>query len=174
MISIVPMNRDNAYDYAKVSSKSWLESYKDILDIKYLESINTEDYLNNQKDRLIERLNDGSNRYLLKEDDRYVGIFRIRPTKYSDYSDCIELGALYILDSVKGKGYGKYIFNYVVDSIKSKYNKLIIGCLEDNPTNNFYKHMGCIFKFKNPILINEKNLFENVYIYEIGDKDEII
>ena len=174
MISIVPMDKDNAMDYAKVSSKSWLESYKDIIDINYLESINTEEYFNKQTDKLIGLLNDGSERYLLKEDDKYVGIFRIRPTKYSDYSDCIELGALYLLDEVKGKGYGKYIFNYVINSIKSKYNRLIIGCLEDNPTNDFYKHMGCTYIFKNPLLINGENYYENVYIYEIGDSDEVI
>ena len=168
------MDKDNAMDYAKVSSKSWLESYKDIIDINYLESINTEEYFNKQTDKLIGLLNDGSERYLLKEDDKYVGIFRIRPTKYSDYSDCIELGALYLLDEVKGKGYGKYIFNYVINSIKSKYNRLIIGCLEDNPTNTFYKHMGCTYMFKNPLLINGENYFENVYIYEIGDSDEVI
>lgn len=173
MINVIPMDKDNAINYAEVSSKCWLESYKDILDINYLKSINTKEYLDVQKKKLIERLDDGSKRYLLKEDGRFVGIFRIRPTKYSDYSDCIELGALYLLDEVKGKGYGKYIFNYVLDTIRSEYNRLIIGCLEDNPTNDFYKHMGCIFKFKSPILINEDNYFENVYIYEIGDEDEI-
>ena len=168
------MDKDNAYDYATVSSKCWLESYKNIIDLNYLESINTEEYLTNQKEKLIGLLNDGSNRYLLKVDNKYVGIFRIRPTKYSDYSNCIELGALYILDEVKGMGYGKYIFNYVLDKVKYKYNRLIIGCLEDNPTNDFYKHMGCVFQFKNPLLINGENYNENVYIYEIGDKDEII
>ena len=172
MIEIIEMDKDNAIEYAKVSSKSWLESYKDIIDLDYLKSINTVEYFSNQEKNLINRLNDGSKRYLIKEDKNYVGIFRIRPTKYAGYEDSIELGALYLLNSVKGKGYGRTIFNFVIDKVKDNYNKIIIGCLEDNHTNSFYINMGCRFIFKIPIIIGNKELMENVYLYDIGGKNE--
>ena len=37
------LNIDNAYDYALVNSRAWLESYKGIIDDEYLKKINTKE-----------------------------------------------------------------------------------------------------------------------------------
>ena len=46
------------------------------------------------------------------------------------------------------------------------YDKMIVGCLEENSSNNFYIHMGGVFVKKNPIKIGEQDLNENIYIFE--------
>ena len=46
------------------------------------------------------------------------------------------------------------------------YHKLIVGCLESNSSNDFYKYMGCQFKKKVKVTIGKQQLNENVYIIE--------
>lgn len=91
----------------------------------------------------------------------------MRKTKYDNYSQCGELGALYLLDSVKGKGFGKVLFDKAINELKNMgYNKMIIGCLSENPSNDFYKHMGGEFVDTNPLTLpNGQELMENLYYY---------
>ena len=168
MLDFKLIEKDDAYEYAKVSSKCWLESYPGIIDQDFLNLINTEEELQKQKERILNNFDDKSLRYIVKDNNKSAGIFRIRQTKYEEYKDAIELGALYLLNEFKGKGYGKEIWNFVIDKAKSLgYKKLVIGCLEANPSNEFYKHMGGKLVSTNPLTINNKEYIENVYFYEI-------
>lgn len=161
------MSQANVMEYAKINIKSWVESYKNIVDEDYLESINTINELQNRKAALINNLKDGSLRYLLKVNNEYVGIFRVRKTKYEGYEDYGELGSLYLLNKVKKNGYGKIMFDRAKRELSQMgYEKMIVGCLEENPSNNFYIHMGGVFFKKNPIRIGEQDFFENIYIFE--------
>ena len=48
------------------------------------------------------------------------------------------------------------------------FNVEIIGCLSENPSNEFYKHMGGKFVDTNPLTLpNGQELMENLYYYEI-------
>ena len=73
---------------------------------------------------------------------------------YDKYSECGEIGALYLLDTVKGKGFGRILFNKAINELKEmNYDKMIIGCLSENPSNEFYKHMGGKFVDTNPLTL---------------------
>ncbi|MBR6949799.1 MAG: GNAT family N-acetyltransferase [Bacilli bacterium] len=162
------MDSNNVYDFAKVSAQSWKESYNGIVNDDFLELINTESEINKKVDKLNSVMNDGSRRFLLKCDNKYVGILRVRITKYDNYKDYGELGALYLLNSVKGYGFGKVLFNKAIEELKDMgYSKMIIGCLSTNPTNSFYIHMGSTFVGTNPITLpNGQLLEENLYTYD--------
>ena len=95
---IESMNKDNAEYYARVNALSWKQSYKGIVNDDFLELINTETEIQKAISNLKDGLNDGSRRFLLKYNDEYVGVLRVRKTKYDNYSQCGELGALYLLD----------------------------------------------------------------------------
>ena len=41
---------------------------------------------------------------------------------------------------------------------------MIIGCLEDNPSNEFYKHIGVIFVKTR--VFEKLNMIENIYLFE--------
>ena len=45
-----------------------------------------------------------------------------------------------------------------------KYEKMIIGCLQGNPSNEFYKHIGG--KLIKTRIFKKLNLLENVYLFE--------
>ena len=46
------------------------------------------------------------------------------------------------------------------------YKDMIIGCLVDNPSNDFYKHVGGKLVDNSPLkLPNNQTLIENIYYY---------
>ena len=52
-----------------------------------------------------------------------------------------------------------------VEILKSMgFTKMIVGCLADNPTNDFYKHMGG--KLIKQRVFEKLQLPENVYLFE--------
>ncbi len=166
---IEKMDLYNVEYYARVNALAWLQSYKGIVDDKFLKLINTEEEIKKAVINLKSSLNDDSRRFLLKYDNQYIGILRVRKTKYEKYSECGELGALYLLDNAKGKGFGKILFEKAIEELKNiGYKNMIIGCLRENPSNQFYKHMGGKLVGTNPIILpNGQKLLENLYYYDI-------
>ena len=59
--------------------------------------------------------------------------------------------------------------NKAVNELKNMdYKNMIIGCLSDNPSNEFYKHMGGKLVDQNPLVLpNGQELLENLYYYDI-------
>ena len=167
--TIESMNEENAVHYARVNALSWKQSYKGIVNDDFLELINTETEIKKTVTKLIDGLNDSSKRFLLRLNGEYAGIVRIRKTKYDNYKECGELGALYLLDCAKGKGFGKILFCKAVEELKKiEFKRMILGCLSGNPSNEFYKHMGGEFIDTNPLTLpNGQKLMENLYLYHI-------
>ncbi len=166
---IEKMDLNNVEYYAKVNALAWLQSYKGIFNDEFLKLINTEEEIQKAIINLKFGLNDNSRRFLLKYDNQYIGILRVRKTKYEKYSECGELGALYLLDNSKGKGFGKILFKKAKEELKNMgYKKMIIGCLMKNPSNEFYKHMGGKLVDTNPLTLpNGQELSENLYYYDL-------
>ncbi len=166
---IEKMDLDNVGHYAKVNALTWFQSYKGIVNDEFLQLINTKEEIQKAIINLKTGLNDDSRRFLLKYENQYVGILRVRKTKYEKYLDCGELGALYLLDNIKGKGFGKILFEKAVEELKNMgYKKMIIGCLMKNPSNEFYKHMGGKLVGTNPLILpNGQELLENLYYYDL-------
>ena len=167
---IEPLSNDNAYEYAYVNSRAWLESYRGLIDDEYLERINSEENLKAYEAKLKDYvLNDPDHFYLLRVDGKALGVLCIGKSRYQDYKDCGELAAIYLLNEAKGKGYGKILFEYAIKELKKKgYAKMVNGCIEGNPANEFYKHMGGKLVKQVPITIkgNGPQLIENVYHYQ--------
>lgn len=168
--TIEKLSIDNAYEYAYVNSRAWLESYKGIVDDEYLERINTDESIKTMTERLKGYvINDPGHFFLLRVEGKPVGVLCVRKPKYEEYQDCGELGAIYLLNDVKGKGYGKVLFEYAKEELKKMgYNKMVNGCLDKNPSNEFYKHMGGKLVKSIPFVLKNSNqeLTENIYYYE--------
>lgn len=159
----------NASDYAYVNSRAWLESYKGIIDNEYLEKINTNESIKELTEVLKNIVvKDPNTHFLLKVDGKPMGILHVRKPKYDEFQDCGELGAIYLLNAVKGRGYGKILFEKAKEELKKMgYKKMVNGCLDGNPSNEFYKHMGGNFIKKIPFVVKNygQELVENIYYY---------
>ncbi len=123
--------------------------------------------MNNEKksaERLRENINEQPYFYVLTLQDKIIGW--IYYTLESDkYENSAEIHSLYILKEYQGNGYGKLLYNYAIKNIlESKIKKVIIGCLDGNPSNDFYKHLGG--KYIGNHLFREKYK-ENIYLFEL-------
>ena len=76
-----------------------------------------------------------------------------------------EIYSLYIINGYKGYGYGKKLMKVGINELREiGCNKMLIGCLQGNPSNEFYKHIGG--KFIKTRFFQKLDLIENVYFFE--------
>jgi len=140
----------------------WNTTYKGIVADEFLEELLNSEKQNSK--RLKHSINDQPYYYVLTLQDKIIGwiYFTLESDKHEG---CAEIHSLYILNEYQGNGYGKLLYNYAVENIlKNGIKKLVIGCLEGNPSNDFYKHLGG--KYIDNHLYREKYI-ENIYLFEL-------
>ena len=165
---IEELNLNNVSDYVKVNAKAWQETYKGIVNDVFLELINTKEEINNSIERIKKSLNNPFDKsFLLKVDNKYVGVLRVCKSRDDNYQNIGEIRVLYLLNEVKHLGYGKILFEKAEEEIKKmNFNSMIVGCLSDNTNaNSFYKHMGGVLESSRDFNIPNQALKENVYLF---------
>lgn len=162
MLKIRKRELQDSKELAHAIALVWNTTYKGIVDDEFLEGL-----LKNEKEseeKLRNNINKQPNYYVLTLDDKIIGwiYFTLDSDKYKKAA---EIHSLYVLKENQGKGYGKLLYDYAVNIILQKgIKKLIIGCLEGNPSNDFYKHLGGKYLKQN--LFREKYL-ENIYLFDL-------
>lgn len=157
--------RDDSSKIAHVVTIAWNETYKGIVSDEILSNM-----YKNEKDRA-QRAYDNyneeeNNQYVLEVDDEVVGFINIGKSYTDGFDGCGELYALYIIGKYKGFGFGKLLVNKAKEELKKMgYDKMIIGCLDKNPSNEFYKYMGG--KYIKTHIFEKLNLDENLYLFDI-------
>ena len=158
------MERKDCFDFAHVVTITWNETYKGIVPDDFLNNLylNEDDRANNSYNNFNE---DNNHQYVLEVDNKIVGFINVGDTKESEYLNCGEIHALYIINEYKGYGFGKALVETGKKELKNMgFDKMIIGCLEGNPSNEFYKHIGG--KLIKKRIFKKLNLPENVYYFE--------
>jgi GNAT superfamily N-acetyltransferase len=148
---------------AHVVTIAWNETYQGIVPTSFLKELynNEEQRANNSFLKFTESNN---HQYVLEVANRVVGFVNVGPSNDKDYQDCGELQAIYIMSAYKGQGFGKKLFETGIKELKQMgFNKMIIGCLDGNPSNNFYQHLGG--KFVKKRIFEKLQLVENVYYF---------
>lgn len=152
--------------WVDVNIKGWIDNLKGIVSDRVLKIISENRESRIQKDIYNFKIDDWN--YVLEEDDNVVGIMKIKQSERKGYENCGEIQVLYLYTNKKGKGYGKTLVNKAFQVLKNKgYQKVLIGCLVGNPSNEFYKHIGGKFIKQEPLDIFDEHYMENVYEYEI-------
>ena len=152
--------------WVDVNIKGWIDNLKGIVSDRVLKIISENRESRIQKDIYNFKIDDWN--YVLEEDDNVVGIMKIKQSERKGYENCGEIQVLYLYTNKKGKGYGKTLVNKAFQVLKNKgYQKVLIGCLGGNPSNEFYKHIGGKFIKQEPLDIFDEHYMENVYEYEI-------
>ena len=156
--------RKDCADVVHVVTVAWNETYKGIVPDDFLEGL----YLNEEQRTInsYNKFNENDNhQYVLEVDGKVIGFVNVGSTDEKEYDNCGELHAIYIINGYKGNGFGKKLINIGIEELKKMgYNKMIIGCLEGNPSNEFYKHIGG--KFIKKRVFEKLNLPENVYYFD--------
>ncbi len=156
------IKKDDCKSVSHVVTISWNETYKKIVPKWFLDELKK-----NEKERANQMLVDfENNNYLVLEINGEVVGFVWYGKASDDYKNYGEIKALYIIKKYQGNGFGKKLVNEAIKELKQmNFNKMIISCLKENPTNEFYKHMGGIYlkdrEFK------RLKLLENIYYFDI-------
>lgn len=125
---------------SSIKLSGWQNSYKNIVDKQYLDSLTISKIRDNILNYNLDRF------YVAEYKDEIVGFCRISDYKSQadeDKTDC-ELKEIYVLPSLKRMGIGTLLFNSVIDFFKSKgKTKMCLGCFKENISAiAFYKKLG--------------------------------
>lgn len=156
--------KEDCFQIAHITTITWNETYKGIVDDKILNDL----YINEQK-RAINSYNkfdeNNNHSFVLEINKKIVGFVKVGKSNDEDYPSYAQIQAIYILKAYKGKGYGKKLIETAKMEIRNMgYDKMIIGCLEGNPSNNFYTHIGG--KLIKKSIFKKLNLPENIYYFD--------
>ena len=159
-------NKEDCIDVQKIITKSWQDTYKGIVNDDFLNLLSE-----NEEERIIASQNsfdENNNQELVLEIDKeIVGFVKYGESNDHNYKGYGEINAIYILNQFKGFGYGKLLIKEVVKKlILNGFDKMIIGCLNGNPSNGFYKHLGGKLDTTRTITRGNQDLVENVYVFE--------
>ena len=156
--------REDCAAVAHVVTVAWNETYRGIVPDEFLDSL----YLNENEraQNSYNSFNENENhQYVLEIDNNIVGFVNVGSSDESEYDNCGEIHAVYIINGYKGNGFGKKLIEMGIKELKNMgYNKMIIGCLDGNPSNEFYKHIGG--KYIKQRIFERLQLPENVYYYD--------
>ena len=158
-------NKNDVYGVSHVVTISWNETYKGLVPDNELEKLKTNE--DERARRALEKFENDEYRQLVLEIDReIVGFVRFGKSEDTDFDNCGEIFAFYIINKYHGLGFGRKLFELACDELKKEgFDKMIIACLKGNPTNEFYKHMGG--KYIKDGLFERLNLKENIFYYDI-------
>jgi GNAT superfamily N-acetyltransferase len=162
------IRRRTRNDVAKIESvitSTWQSTYRGIINDAFLDNLSDNENIRVQK--MLNRFGDGTDFFLVLEvDGEIVGFANIGVTEDKRYRNCGEIYALYILDKYHHLGLGKKLVEVSFNELK-KFNcrKAIIGCIEQNPSNKFYEHIGGELIRKRHFKIAGQDMLENVYIF---------
>ena len=93
---------------------------------------------------------------------------KLKESEIEGYEDCGEIQILYLEKNEKGKGYGRSLISKGFEILKEKgYNKTVISCIDGNPSNGFYKHIGCEFIRQDSWDIMGEHYLDNIYEYQL-------
>lgn len=135
---------EDAHDLAYVHVSSWQTTYRGIMPDEIFDKLTVE---NRAKfwARVIEE--DRENEALLLAEDAtkilgFVSGGKAREDAVEGYDG--ELYAIYLLQSVQGKGIGRKLIEAFAEQMHQKgYQSMILWVLADNPeSRGFYEHMG--------------------------------
>lgn len=152
--------------WVDVNIKSWNDNLKGVVSDNLLSFI-TEKRDSRIKNDIDNFVYDDWN-YVLEENGKVVGILKLKESDKEGYKKCGEVQILYVYTKDKGKGYGRALINKGFDVLKNKgYKKAIVGCIDGNPSNDFYKHMGGKFVRQDPWNILDEHYIENIYEFDL-------
>ena len=157
--------KEDCKEIAHIVTISWNETYKGIVPDEILNNL----YLN-EEERALNSYNSfdekENHQYVLEVNNNIVGFVNVGLSKDLSYEKCGEIYAIYVLNKYKGNGFGKELIDVGIKELKAmNFDKMLIGCLDGNPSNDFYKHIGG--KYIKQRMFEKLQLLENVYYYEI-------
>jgi GNAT superfamily N-acetyltransferase len=158
-------NKNDISKVTHVVTISWNETYKCLVPDEVLEGLKTNE--DERTNKSLKKFENGEYQQLVLEiDNEIVGFSRYGKSNDDSFINCGEIYAFYIINKYHGLGLGRKMFEKTIEELKKMgFDKMIIACLKENPTNEFYKHMGG--KYIKDGIFERLQLKENIYYYDL-------
>lgn len=119
-------------------------------------------------DSIKKRIENGTNYYVALEEDTIVGFCSFGKSREEEYKDYGEIYAIYNLEGFKENGIGRSFFDIAIKYFKEQgFEKFIVKCLVNNPSEEFYKHMGGEIISKTQIEKCGFKIDENIFVFDV-------
>ena len=162
-INIRKATTSDAESIAKINVSSWQKTYKDIFPEEFLDSLSNEESLKNTVLRMQENIKKDNNYLVAELNNGIVGFCKIGKSTKAHFENCGEIIALYVKNEEVKKGIGKQLFIAANSLLKETYDNNIVSCIKENPSNEFYKKMGCVFVEECDFSLKDNIYKENLY-----------
>ncbi len=131
----------DALGIAIVNVYTWKMRYSGLILEKIIDS---RIYQLEQKAQVIRKKIEKGEGYLVAlVEETIVGFCAYGACENATYAKLGEIKAIYVLDGFQNKKIGKQLFKSAQALLKTQgYSSIVVNCLKDNPSANFYKHMG--------------------------------
>ena len=109
--------RRDCADVAHVVTVAWNETYRGIVSDEFLDNLynNEEERAKNSYNKFDEKEN---HQYVLEVYDEVVGFINVGSTDETDYDNCGEIHAVYIINGYKGKKKKKKLIEAGINELK--------------------------------------------------------
>lgn len=119
-------------------------------------------------DSIKKRIENGTNYYVALEENTIVGFCSFGKSREEEYKDYGEIYAIYNLEGFKGNRIGRSFFDIAIKYFKEQgFDKFIVKCLVNNPSEEFYKHMGGEIISKTQIEKCGFKIDENIFVFDV-------
>jgi len=144
---------------SNVNYQSWQETYRGIVDDKFLDRLSAEQYKTRKWLPFLSNTVPHRFMFVVENDEGIVVGYCCAGRAQKSLGDIdAELYALYLLRQYHGKGIGRALFTKSINELKERgFKACCLYVLRDNPTVNFYR------SFKPDV--------EGSIIVELGDKE---
>ena len=152
--------------WVDIHTRSWIHCLKGVVSSKIINIILESKDLRIKKD--LEEFYSNNWNYVLENDNRVIGIMILKESNRIGFEGYGELDTLYLDPDEIGKGYGKFLFLKAYEEFQKRgYSKFVVGCLDGNSANLFYKHMGGKFIRQDSWDFLGEHYMENIYLCKI-------
>ncbi len=158
--------RNDCFAIAHVVTIAWQETYRGIINDEFLDNLPHTEH--NRGEKAFNNYDEKENhQFVLEIDNQVVGFINVGLTKELAFDNTGEIFALYIISKYKGYGFGRKLTEIGIEELKKiGCTKMIVGCLDGNPSNEYYKHVGGKFIKTRIFKLPNQELIENVYYFD--------
>lgn len=161
---------EDAYEYAACHIACWRDAYCGIIPDGYLDNMLLE--LEQRAERCLQTLREPGDYefYCVEYEGSMIGRLIFSKSRDDDKPDAGEIVAIYLRADYWGKGYGRQMMDFALESLKHQgYRTAFVWVLEANArARDFYKKCGFLFDGTREEIEIGKTLIELRYTLELS------
>lgn len=141
-MEIIKATTDDIEVIRQIADIAFVATYKDILSTEQLQYMMNWMY---SKENLQKQYSEGHVFFIAHEGDKAIGYVSVQPEDKNNEFQIYHLQKIYLLPEFQKKGYGKKMFNHIVQYIYSLSIApftIKLNVNRNNPAIHFYEHLG--------------------------------